>query len=78
MENFNLKIINLKKNIVNLISEAELPAGVIYYILKDLFDDITNVYQQSIVLEQTLLESKNDSNKNIDKDSNKFEEKENN
>lgn len=73
MENFNLKIINLKKNIANLISEAELPAGVIYYILKDLFDDITNVYQQTLILEQTLLESKNNSNENIDKDSDKSE-----
>ena len=40
MENFNLKIINLKQNIVNIIGDSELPVGVVYYILKDLFVQI--------------------------------------
>lgn len=76
--NFNMRMINLKNDIIKLIGETQLPVGVVYYILKDLFDDITNAYNQSLALEQSLLESKNNSNENIDKDSNKFEEKENN
>jgi hypothetical protein len=57
MDNFNTKIITLKQNIVNLIGGSELPVGVVYYILKDLYDDITNAYNQSLALEQSLLEN---------------------
>ena len=56
-DNFNTKIINLKQNIIKTIGEAELPVGVVYYILKDLFEEITNVYNQSIALEQSLSEN---------------------
>ena len=56
-DNFNAKIINLKQNIIKVIGDAEMPVGVVYYILKDLFEEITNVYNQSIALEQTLSEN---------------------
>ena len=71
--NFNMRMINLKNDIIKLIGESQLPVGVVYYILKDLFDDITNAYNQSLALEQSLLESNNNSNENIDKDSDKSE-----
>lgn len=74
MENFNLKIINLKQNIVNIIGDSELPVGVVYYILKDLFDDITNAYQQSLIIEQGLSETNSENNDNSEKDTDKKSE----
>lgn len=71
MKNFNLKMVNLKQNIVNMIGNSELPVGVVYYILKDLFDDMANAYQQSLIIEQGLLETnseENNSEKNTDKE----------
>ena len=65
-ENFNIKMLSLKQNIVKLVGESELPVGVVYYILKDLFEDITNVYNQSIALEKTILENKSDDINNQD------------
>ena len=65
-ENFNIKMLSLKQNIVKLVGESELPVGVVYYILKDLFEDITNAYNQSIALEKTILENKSDDINNQD------------
>lgn len=56
MNNFNTRIITLKKDIINIIGKAELPVGVVYYILKDLFNEITNTYNESLVLEQQMME----------------------
>lgn len=75
----NLRIEILKQNILALIGDADLPVGIVYYILKDLFDDITNAYNQSITLEQTSLENslkENKGNEDEDKE-NKIKEHEN-
>jgi len=69
----NLRTEILKQNIMTLISDSELPVGTVYYILKDLFIDITNAYEQSLTLEQKALE---DSSKS-EKEENKEEEDKN-
>lgn len=74
----NLRMEILKQNIVALIGESQIPVGATYYILKDLFNDITNAYQKSIELEQKSLENdsnedkkKNNKSEIVDKSSNK-------
>ena len=62
--NFNIRIINLKNDIMQLVQKSELPAGVVYYILKDLYNEISDVYNQSIALEQSLSELEDDNNDN--------------
>lgn len=69
--NFNTRMELLKQNIVQLIGESELPVGVIYYILKDLFEDITNAYNQSLVLEKSLSEEKENNPSNEQEQENK-------
>ena len=52
MDNFNTKIEELKKNIGDTINESELPIGVVYYLLKDIFSEVTIAYNKALVIEE--------------------------
>ena len=44
---FNTCLNNLKNDLVNTINKSNLPVGVLYYIVKDLFMDVQNAYEQA-------------------------------
>lgn len=37
-----------KENLINLIGNSQLPVGIIYYIIKDVFLNIENLYNQTL------------------------------
>lgn len=43
-ENFNLKVEELKENIINIINNSGLPISVIYYVYKNILKDIEMEY----------------------------------
>lgn len=46
MENdVNIAIEEFKLSIINLLNESNMPIGMIYYIMKDVFGEITEEYQ---------------------------------
>ena len=49
--NMNLKINSTYQNILNTITEAELPVGIVYFMLKDIMNEVDAAYQASIQLE---------------------------
>lgn len=53
---FNTYINDFKKNIVDMINQSGLPVGIIYYVVKDLFSDITNAYELTLKNEQETAE----------------------
>lgn len=58
-----------KDNLINLIGNSQLPIGVTYYILKDVFNEIQNLYNETLTKEQQkLLESTKEEIQNTDKE----------
>ena len=55
-EGFNIKIHDLKTDLVNTINTSGLPVGVVYYILKDLLNEVTDSYKQSLAIEKQVIE----------------------
>lgn len=41
-----------KENLINLIGNSQLPIGITYYVLKDVFVDIERLYNETLVKEQ--------------------------
>lgn len=52
MDNFNTKLENLKKDLITLINNSEMPVGVVYYLLKDISSEVESSYKQTLALEQ--------------------------
>lgn len=46
-----------KENLINLIGNSQLPIGITYYVLKDVFVDIERLYNETLVKEQEILET---------------------
>lgn len=68
--NTNINI--FKDNLVNLIGNSNLPIGVTYYILKDIFLEIQNIYNETLNKEQQEIL------KSISEEENKPDETDNN
>lgn len=47
----NLQISNLYDNLINSCTSSDLPVGTIYFVLKDVFRDIEQVYFEAIETE---------------------------
>ena len=45
---FNTNLNNLQSDLVNKINSSGMPVGVIYYIMKDLFVDVQNAYEEAL------------------------------
>lgn len=66
MENeksINLQIEEFRNNLLNLINNSGLPAGIVYYMYKDIGKDIENAYysvlnSESLRKESELVENK--------------------
>lgn len=58
----NLKTEQLKSSIKDMISSSELPISNIYYIIKDIYNDITLFYNQALEEERKQLEVKKEKN----------------
>ena len=37
-----------KENVSNVINNSQLPVGVVYYVLKDLFSEVEKIYTKSL------------------------------
>ena len=48
----NLQIFDLIQNIRNTLTNSNLPIGVVYYIIKDVYNEIEQLYQQQVLIEQ--------------------------
>ena len=59
----NLKTEQLKSSIKDMISFSELPVSNIYYIVKDIYNDITLFYNQALEEEKKQLEAEKEENK---------------
>ncbi len=69
MDNFNIRLNSLKKNLINIINQSKIPVGAVYYLLKDILTEVEKTYNQSLFIEQQV-ESINES---IENDKNKKE-----
>lgn len=58
---FNTCLNNLKNDLVNTINKSNLPVGVLYYIVKDLFMDVQNAYEQALKNEREIAKKNIDS-----------------
>ena len=47
----NLQISNLYDNLINSCTNSDLPVGTVYFVLKDVFRDIEQVYFEAIETE---------------------------
>lgn len=59
----NLKTEQLKSSIKDMISSSELPISNIYYIIKDIYNDIALFYNQALEEEKKQLETKEEKDK---------------
>lgn len=42
---------NLKNDIIKLVNESQIPVGVAYYIIKDIYHDISVAYENAVLNE---------------------------
>lgn len=49
---FNTYLNNFKTNMINTINDSGLPVGVVYYIMKDILNDIQNAYENTLKKEK--------------------------
>jgi hypothetical protein len=54
----NLKIENVKHELIDIINNSGLPIGVIYYVFKDLYNDISREHSNAIMYEMRQLKEK--------------------
>lgn len=54
MDSFNIKLNNLKINLINTINNADVPVGAVYYLLKDLLIETSESYQQALSTEKQI------------------------
>ena len=67
--NINFTINNTYQNILNVITEAQLPVGTIYFTLKDILHDIGITYQASLQLEnENIIKEQQDEKNNEEED----------
>lgn len=59
---FNSLLNNLKNDLAETIKKSGLPIGIIYYIVKDLLNEITETYKDTLLLEAN--QQINNDNKN--------------
>lgn len=69
MDNFNIRLNSLKKNLINIINQSKIPVGAVYYLLKDILTEVEKTYNQSLFIEQQV----ESINKSIENDKNEKE-----
>ena len=58
MDNFNIKLNNLKTDLITTINQSNIPVGAVYYLIKDLLTEIESSYEQTLIIEQQVEEIK--------------------
>lgn len=53
-DNFNTRLNNLRNDLVNTINQSGVPAGAIFYLLKDLIAETSDSYKQSVIMEKQI------------------------
>lgn len=46
-----LEIENIKKQIINLLTNRDLPVALVYYLLKDILNEIEKIYKEAMIAE---------------------------
>ena len=49
---FNTYLHDFRNNIINTVNDSGLPVGVVYYIMKDILNDIQNAYENTLKKEK--------------------------
>lgn len=49
--NFNLKIDVFRQQLLQIISNSNLPVSVVVYIIKDIYNEINDLYKQAVMNE---------------------------
>lgn len=49
---FNTYLHDFRNNMINTINDSGLPVGVVYYIMKDILNDIQNAYENTLKKEK--------------------------
>lgn len=65
-ESLNLKIANFNQQINSLINSSDLDAGIIYYIIKNVYNEVEKQYYKIINQEQYINHSLKESEKKED------------
>lgn len=47
----NNQLNNFRKELLEKINDSQLPIGVVYYIVKDIFNDIATAYESAVLNE---------------------------
>jgi hypothetical protein len=53
---FNTRLNDYKKDMANLTTRSKLPIGAIYFVVKDLLNDIEKAYKDTLKIESAILE----------------------
>ena len=74
MDSFNIKLNNLKINLINTINNADVPVGAVYYLLKDLLIETSESYQQALSTEKQIemLKQSVEKDNEIDRDAGEY------
>ena len=70
---YNTKLNILRNNIIALVGETQLPAGMVYYMFKDLLSEMREAYEQSIMIESQIESIEQEAN-NVQEESKQQEE----
>ena len=52
---FNTRLNDFKRDMADLMAKSKLPIGSIYYVVKDLLNDVERAYKETLKIEQTVL-----------------------
>lgn len=64
MDNLNLESLSFRNQMAQLISSSSLPACIIYYIIKDIYQNIEKQYENILLMQQQQLEAEENINDN--------------
>lgn len=56
MNTINYSIENLRKDIYEVVNNSQLPLGIVYFIFKDIFSDVTSAYQNAVMQEMQAMQ----------------------
>jgi hypothetical protein len=67
MNTINYSIESFRKDIYDAVNNSQLPIGTIYFVVKDIFNEITGAYQNAVMQEaQAMAEEASVENNNIE------------
>lgn len=56
MNNLNLQTNNIYQKIIEIIQNSDLPIGIMYFIIKSVYQEIEKLYLQQVMAERSSLD----------------------